>query len=65
MSQKRPATTEHVKFEICDSGVGISKEKLPYIFALFESGINELEQNFNESNHKNKSNGAKIGLPIC
>jgi len=54
-----------VKFEISDSGVGIPKEKIPYIFNLFESDIGDLENHFQNEDMQNNSNGAKIGLPIC
>ena len=36
---------EYAKFEISDTGSGIATEKLPYIFSMLETGIEDLNNN--------------------
>ena len=40
------ATTVTVRFEVCDSGIGIAEEHLPRLFAPFEQGDNSTTRRF-------------------
>lgn len=49
-NSSRIRNTNFVRFEVCDSGLGIPNDKKPYIFTLFESDLMALG-NLNQSTH--------------